>query len=414
MSATVNGEAVNVVAAPDSAQFLLNISASGKSTTTRLAAHPGAVLLPDFDPGALETLLTLAVTQNNRDLWAILPKQAGSIEPVQLATYPDQEGTLDGKPITVHHMVATIAGDEYRSFLRAGESAAAGRACRSQGFALIRKGFVLTPPAKPIVPTIGDAGRATGTTELSESDGPINPKCAHDASNYQTSPHPQRYSENDGGSTYTGDALDCPHSPPCAGPQLSWLRWRRSLSACASGAQVSREDPPENSGRGNPHVLRRASRALPRDVHRSVDAPTQHRGAEKQTPEEVGRARALRSRAPARANRTTQPDDTWRSTRRHARSVRVSATVELTPARYRAPAAVEGAATPPDRTYRTRERRRSGSGRSRDRFAARWRATESRMQRRRESAELRSRTCRAGGMICDDAGTCRWNRHDRN
>ena len=58
----------------------------------------------------LETLLALAVTQNNRGLWVILPKNAGSIEPVQLATYSDQEGTLDGKPIIVHHLVATIAG----------------------------------------------------------------------------------------------------------------------------------------------------------------------------------------------------------------------------------------------------------------------------------------------------------------
>ncbi|MEI9969126.1 MAG: hypothetical protein WDM87_11035 [Terracidiphilus sp.] len=66
--------------------------------------------MADFDAGALETLLALAVTQNNRDLWAILPKEAGSVEPVQLATYPDQEGTLEGKPIVVHHLVATIAG----------------------------------------------------------------------------------------------------------------------------------------------------------------------------------------------------------------------------------------------------------------------------------------------------------------
>ncbi len=55
LSATVNGEAVNVIAKPDSAQLLMNISASGKSSTTRLAAHDGAVFMPDFDPGALET-----------------------------------------------------------------------------------------------------------------------------------------------------------------------------------------------------------------------------------------------------------------------------------------------------------------------------------------------------------------------
>jgi hypothetical protein len=164
VSATVNGEAVNVVAAPDSAQFLLNISASGKSTTTRLAAHDGAVLLPDFDPGALETLLTLAVMRNNRDLWAIVPKQAGSIDPVQLATYPDQEGTLDGKPIAVHHMVATIAGENTDLFFGP-ENQLLQAELPQPGFALIRKGFVLTPPAKPIVPLNGtqSAPNATAT-----------------------------------------------------------------------------------------------------------------------------------------------------------------------------------------------------------------------------------------------------------
>jgi hypothetical protein len=154
LSAIVNGEAVNVVAAPDSAQLLLNISASGKSSTTRLAAHPGAVFLPDFDPGALETLLALAVTQNNRDLWVILPKNAGSIEPVQLATYSDQQGTLDGKPITVHHLVATIAGANTDLF-SGPENQILQAELPQAGFALIRNGFVLKPPAKPIVPPEG-------------------------------------------------------------------------------------------------------------------------------------------------------------------------------------------------------------------------------------------------------------------
>ena len=52
-----------------------------------------AVFMPDFDPGALETLLAIAARSNNRDLWAIIPKQAGSVEAVQLATYPDEQGT---------------------------------------------------------------------------------------------------------------------------------------------------------------------------------------------------------------------------------------------------------------------------------------------------------------------------------
>ncbi len=155
LSATVNGEAVNVVAAPDSAQFLVNISADGKSSTTRLAAHPGAVFLADFDPGALETLLALAVAQNNRELWAILPKNSVSVEPAQLATYPDQQGTLDGKPITVHHLVATIAGANTELF-SGPENQLLQAELPQEGFALIRKGFQLKPPAKPIVP-MGEA-----------------------------------------------------------------------------------------------------------------------------------------------------------------------------------------------------------------------------------------------------------------
>ena len=155
LSAAVNGEAVNVVAAPDAAQFLVNISANGKSSTARLAAHTGAVFLPDFDAGALETLLTLAVEQNNRDLWAILPKGAGSIEPVRLATYPDQEGTLDGKPVTVHHLVATIAGADTELF-SGPENQLLQAELPQEGFALIRKGFVLSPTAKPIAPASDD------------------------------------------------------------------------------------------------------------------------------------------------------------------------------------------------------------------------------------------------------------------
>jgi hypothetical protein len=156
----VNGEAVSVVAAPDSAQFLLNISANGKSSTTRLTAHAGAVLVPDFDAGALETLLALAVTQNNRDLWAIVPKEAGSIEPVQLATYPDQEGTLEGKPITVHHLLATIA-DANTELFSGPENQLLLAELPQTGFVLIRKGFQLKPPAKPIVPISSEGATPT-------------------------------------------------------------------------------------------------------------------------------------------------------------------------------------------------------------------------------------------------------------
>ncbi|MGD0629127.1 MAG: hypothetical protein ABR987_07235 [Terracidiphilus sp.] len=155
LSATVNSSAVNLTAAPDAAQILLNISSNGKSTTTRLESHPGAVFLPDFDPGAFDTLLALAVTQNNRSLWAVIPKKSGvqdaSIVPILLATFADEQGTLDGKPTTVHHLVATIAGAKSELF-SGPENQLLQAELPQQGFALVRKGFVLTPPAKPGAP----------------------------------------------------------------------------------------------------------------------------------------------------------------------------------------------------------------------------------------------------------------------
>jgi len=155
LSATVNNSAVNVTAAPDAAQFLLNVSANGRSTTARLASHPGAVFLPDFDAGAFDTLLALGASQNGRGLWAILPKQsngqAASIVPVQLATYADEKGTLDGKPITVHHLEATIGAAKSQLF-SGPENQLLQAELPQQGFALVRKGFVLTPPAKAGAP----------------------------------------------------------------------------------------------------------------------------------------------------------------------------------------------------------------------------------------------------------------------
>ncbi len=151
LSATINNSAVNLTAAPDSAQLLLNMSANGRSSTARLAKHANAVLLPDFDPGALQNILTLARANNNRDLWVIIPKNQGSVEPVQLATYPDQQGTLNGASVTVHHLVATISGNVTDLFAGPNNELLQAE-LPQQGFALIRSGFVLTPPSKPITP----------------------------------------------------------------------------------------------------------------------------------------------------------------------------------------------------------------------------------------------------------------------
>jgi hypothetical protein len=156
LSAAVNGSAVNVTASrvlksDQPPILLLDISANGHTSTTRLPAHSAAVFLSDFDPGALETLLALAVARNNRDLWAIIPKKEGSVLPIQLATYADEKGTLDGKPVVVHHLLATIAGKETDLF-SGPENQLLQAELPQIGFALIRKGFVLTPSTKPGAP----------------------------------------------------------------------------------------------------------------------------------------------------------------------------------------------------------------------------------------------------------------------
>lgn len=155
VSGTVNGSAVSVTGKPDGEQFLLNMSANGRTTTNRLAAHPGEVFLPDFDPGALETLVALAAAQNDRDVWAIIPKESGSVQAVQPATLPDEQGTLNGKQITVHHLEATIAGAPTELFFEDNNELVQAEFSQ-EGFALVRDGFVLTPPKKPIAPPSGD------------------------------------------------------------------------------------------------------------------------------------------------------------------------------------------------------------------------------------------------------------------
>ena len=161
ISATVNNQAVTVTAAPDSAQLLLNMSANGKSSTARLASHAAAVFLPDVDPGALQTLLTLAAAHNNRDVWAIIPKGNGAVLPVQLATYPDENGTLNGKSITVHHLVSTIGHDMTDLFVGP-QNQLLQAELRTEGLALIHEGFVLTPPAKPLAPPSMPSGPPQG------------------------------------------------------------------------------------------------------------------------------------------------------------------------------------------------------------------------------------------------------------
>ncbi|MDE3063134.1 MAG: hypothetical protein KGJ51_08755 [Acidobacteriota bacterium] len=206
ISATVNSQAVTVTAAPDSAQMLLNMSADGKSTTARLTSHAATVFLPDVDPGALQTLLTLAAAHNNRDVWAIIPKGEGAVLPVQLATYPDEQGTLNGKSIPVHHLVSTIGHDMTDLFVGP-QNQLLQAELRTEGLALIHQGFLLTPPAKPLAPPSmpsgppnGQQGQAGQQGVPNGAAGQQNPQQQYPPQQYpaqgQQQQYPQQYQQN--------------------------------------------------------------------------------------------------------------------------------------------------------------------------------------------------------------------------
>jgi len=148
LNAVVNSEAVRVHGQRVAAGWRLETSARGHRSTNQLAGGADAVVLADFDAGALEALLHRAAKNNGRDLWAIVPRQTGSIEEIRLGTLPDENGTLDGKQLTVHHLSFTLAGARIELF--ASEANELLQAEYSdQGYAIVRRGFVLAPSAKP-------------------------------------------------------------------------------------------------------------------------------------------------------------------------------------------------------------------------------------------------------------------------
>ena len=148
LTGSVNGTSATVTAAPQGQQVQVKINAGGKVTPTSLQFHPQSVFYPDFDPAALQILLNLGAAHNNRDIWAIIPKQAGSTEALRIATNQDEQGTLDGQPVGVHHFTITSSTETTELFSGPGNQLMQAE-WSAEGFALVRKGFVLKPPAKP-------------------------------------------------------------------------------------------------------------------------------------------------------------------------------------------------------------------------------------------------------------------------
>jgi len=131
-------------------------------TDTPLVFHQQSILLPDYDPGALQVLLNLGAAHNNANIWALIPKYEGWISPLRIATNADMQGTLDGKPVTVHHL--TVTYDSAKTEIFSGPTNELLQAEFDRGFAMVRNGFKLTPPARPGAPPPAPPATAPATT----------------------------------------------------------------------------------------------------------------------------------------------------------------------------------------------------------------------------------------------------------
>jgi hypothetical protein len=83
-----------------------------------MAIKPNFVLLPDYDPSALQSLLLETVVHPaEKDLYLVLvPGQRPGEDPVPalwLTNQPDAHGTLDGKPLTLHHFILRLYKSQY-------------------------------------------------------------------------------------------------------------------------------------------------------------------------------------------------------------------------------------------------------------------------------------------------------------
>lgn len=151
LDGSVNGTSAKVDTRIQGQQFLMHIDANGQQINTPLALHQWSVFMPDFDPAGLQALLNIGAARNNRDMWALVPKQSGSITPLQIVTQADMQGTLGTLPITVHHFTVNYDSTKTEVFSSPRNELLQAE-WTDEGFALVRKDFKLTPAARPATP----------------------------------------------------------------------------------------------------------------------------------------------------------------------------------------------------------------------------------------------------------------------
>jgi hypothetical protein len=148
LNGIVNGSAVTFAVQPSGGNFVIDISADGRSYRNSLNRPAQTVFFPDFDLSSYDIFLNLVARSPATPISALIPKQTGILIAATLAPQADVQGTLNGKALTLHHSSLTISSvvselyyDSRNRILEVD--------IPSQTFAVVHDNFQLQPPPPP-------------------------------------------------------------------------------------------------------------------------------------------------------------------------------------------------------------------------------------------------------------------------
>jgi hypothetical protein len=92
-----------------------------QSLANPIDIKPNFVLLPDYDPSAIQSLLLQTATHPaEKDLYlAVIPggrQQADPVPALWLINQPEAHGALEGKPVTLHHYILRLYKSQFDVF----------------------------------------------------------------------------------------------------------------------------------------------------------------------------------------------------------------------------------------------------------------------------------------------------------
>jgi hypothetical protein len=148
LNGIVNGSAVTFAVHPSDGNFVIDISADGRTYPNSLTRPAQTVFFPDFDMSSYDLLLTLAASHPGTPISALVPKQTGILSTVTLAPQADVQGTLNAKSLAIHHTSMTI-GSVTSELYYAADNRIMEVDIPSQTFAVVRDNFQLQPPPPP-------------------------------------------------------------------------------------------------------------------------------------------------------------------------------------------------------------------------------------------------------------------------